>query len=567
MAVTELTKAYTKTNNVVLNDYVDFRKDIVVSADYSCFGSSADGGAGFCIYFYGGHVLDQSIGSPGPGLGYAPTDGLVKIGEYGSDVFTGVNNAVLGVGFDISGYFAQPLGGDVTTGDSVPHPNAITLRKGTDDNFEYIGSSSNLSTDYAFNLYQQYGSEAPVATSTPTPTQTQTQTSTFTDTCGSTATPTPTQSRTPTQTRTRTPSQTQTQTQTQTPTRTLVTTQTQTRTPTRTHTPTQTSTPTRTSSQTPTTTGVFPNRKSVKVRITDFGRKVIIYVRNSQAGDYTKVYEKVGLNLSILGSSVETSPGHVMVGLSYATGLNYSKFYLYKFEVNGIGYQGRYTPTPTRTQTRTQTQTRTSTPDPTRTRTPSQTQTRTRTPTQTRSRTPTYTRTPTQTRTETRVPTPTQTRTRTPSQTRTQTRTSTQTRTRTRTRTPTYTRTRTQTRTPTKPMECAPCSYMFRFTGMWYSCNDFDKAIKILMNNVRYWFNESESDDYLFAYNNTGTGENLVERPWKLPRYTVGDWPTGTLTTEYGSARVLLCWVHPPPAGLNGTGVQPDTRSCPDFVC
>ena len=184
MATSELNATLTKTNNITLNDVVDFRKDIVVSADYSCFGSNADGGAGFCIYFYGGHVLDQSIGSPGPGLGYAPTVDLVKIGPGGGNVFTGVNNAVLGVGFDIAGNFALPLGGDVPTGDGVAHPNAITLRKGTDDNFEYIGSSSSLSTDYAFNLYQQYGSEAPAATSTPTPTQTQTHTSTFTDTFG-----------------------------------------------------------------------------------------------------------------------------------------------------------------------------------------------------------------------------------------------------------------------------------------------------------------------------------------------------------------------------------------------
>ena len=120
-----------------------------------------------------------------------------------------------------------------------------------------------------------------------------------------------------------------------------------------------------------------------------------MYVTDKQ-GDYTKVYEKGGLNLSILGSAVDQSPGHVMVGLSYATGVNYSKFYLYKFEVNGIGYQGTYTPTPTQTASRTTTQTPTKTENPTRTRTPTQTQTRTRTPTQTRTQTPTQSRTQTQ---------------------------------------------------------------------------------------------------------------------------------------------------------------------------
>ena len=291
MATSELNATLTKTNNITLNDCVDFRKDIVVSADYSCFGSNADGGAGFSIYFYGGHVLDQSIGSPGPGLGYAPTADLVKIGSGGSNVFTGVNNAVLGVGFDIGGNFALPLGGDVTSGDSVAHPNAITLRKGTDDNFEYIGSSSNLSTDYAFNLYQQYGSEAPACHQyTNTYTNSDTHFHIYKHVWFYCYTHTNTFKNSNSNTKHRHQHKQRHQTQTQTPTRTVVVTQTLTNTPTRTHTPTQSRTPTRTSSQTPTTTGIFPNRKSVKVRITDFGRKVIVYVRNGQAG---RLYKSV----------------------------------------------------------------------------------------------------------------------------------------------------------------------------------------------------------------------------------------------------------------------------------
>ena len=147
---TTLNSTELKTNNIVLQDVLDITKDIVISADFSCFGSSVDGGEGFSFYLYGGYTLDQSIGSPGPGLGYAPTDALVEVD--GTDTFSGVNNAVLGVGFDIVGDFALPLGGDVE-GDSVAHPNAVTLRKGTADDFEYIGSSSPLSAN-GFDIYQ-----------------------------------------------------------------------------------------------------------------------------------------------------------------------------------------------------------------------------------------------------------------------------------------------------------------------------------------------------------------------------------------------------------------------------
>ena len=71
---------------------------------------------------------------------------------------------------------------------------------------------------------------------------------------------------------------------------------------------------------------------------------------------------------------------------------------------------------------------------------------------------------------------------------------------------------------------------MFRFTGMWYECDDFDKAIKIMMNNVRYWFNGNQTSSSLFAYNNTGSGETEKQERWAPPRYDTGWGPTGTLS-------------------------------------
>jgi len=58
-----------KTSNVTLDNMLDVRKDITVSAEFSCFGSQVDGGEGFCIYFYNDTSVNSSIGSPGPGLG------------------------------------------------------------------------------------------------------------------------------------------------------------------------------------------------------------------------------------------------------------------------------------------------------------------------------------------------------------------------------------------------------------------------------------------------------------------------------------------------------------------
>ena len=255
---TVLNRTDLKTTNVTLNDNLDSRKDIVISAEFSCFGAATQGGEGFCIYFYGNTSVDTSIGSPGPGLGYAPSDGIVEVA--GQTKFDGVNNAVLGVGFDISGKFALPLDDFPThtyDGDSVIHPNAITLRKGTDDDFSYIGSSSPLSA-YNFNIYQVYNDRRPI-TPTPTPTRTVTHSRTFTNTAGVTPTATRTKTQTPTNTTTRSRTQTKTQTSTKTvsvsvsQTRTISGTKemyvTATKSPTPTNTKTKTITPSKTATK------------------------------------------------------------------------------------------------------------------------------------------------------------------------------------------------------------------------------------------------------------------------------------------------------------------------------
>ena len=578
---TTLNSTELKTNNIVLQDVLDITKDIVISADFSCFGSSVDGGEGFSFYLYGGYTLDQSIGSPGPGLGYAPTDALVEVD--GTDIFSGVNNAVLGVGFDIVGDFALPLGG-VVGGDSVAHPNAVTLRKGSADDFEYIGSSSPLS-DFNFDLYQVYGDACPSITSTPTPTSTQTHTQTFTNTWGSTATATPTQTQTPTRTATQTQTNTPTtsRTNSQTPTRTRTRTSSQTTTSdktkaptpgpspsvTRTQTPTTTITgtitQTRATSKTPTQTGLHPTKKSVKVRITNFGKKAIVYVRNTTSGEFVKVYEKDLLGLTIPAGN------HVMVGLSYSTGSRCSKFYIYKFEVNGIGFENQYTPTQTRTMSRTSTQTQTSTQNPT----PSPTRTRTPTPSSTATRTPTQTPTQTQTQTQTRTGTPRVSQTPTRTQTRTQTPTQTRTRSQTPTRTQTATQTRTQTPTETKPVPneySVDGSFMFRFTSLFYRAADYDMAVKIMINNGRYVFNTNQTTSYLFDWN--GEALDVESRDFAVPQCVSDRGWCGTLCHLNDAAdnnQYTQAFYHDGPAvagqrnelGLDGVNGWRGTRLLP----
>lgn len=98
---------------------------------------------------------------------------------------------------------------------------------------------------------------------------------------------------------------------------------------------------------------------------------------------------------------------------------------------------------------------------------------------------------------------------------------------------------------------------MFRFTSLWYYCDDFNKAIKILMNNVRYWFSENDTSSYLFPWNNTGSGEDEKQETWATPRYNTGWGPTGTLSTKYdtvGNNDFVQAWYFPgtPEAGQRG---------------
>ncbi len=490
-----------KANTVLLDQILDFSKDIVISGEFSCFGGEVYGGEGFSIYVVAAKTIgvNNNVGSPGPGLGYAPTTNIVKYAT-GTDIFTGIENAVLGVGFDIVGDFALPLGGAVD-GDSVAHPNAITLRHGSALDYSYIDSSSPLSA-YDINLYQVYSASYPVSTSTPTPTATSTPTKTFTNTIGATATSTPTQTRSISPTGTTTP--TVTATPTPTATGTLTPTVSITTTKTKSITPTQTPTQTRTQTRTPTSTGLFPIKKAFKVRLSNYGTKIQVFLKSVATEDsFVKVFEKSGIDF------VAPLNNQCQVGLSVVTGVKYSNFYLYNFAVNGTYFTNAYTPTPTATYQVTATRTQTPTLTPTSTQTPTRpslTPTASSYPTPTPTQTPTQTLTQTNTRTSviTRTPTPTQTQTPTQSPTASVSPYA----------TPTSTPPRVYvTPTPSKTdpfMAAADSSYKFVFESNWKQADTAAAAVNVLINNIRFALTRNIGSDNLLNIRSSNNNSGVI---------------------------------------------------------
>ena len=507
-----------KANNIILEDVLDLTKDIIISGEFSFFGSLVNGGEGFCVFLLDANS-SGNVGSPGSGLGFAPTEGLI---EYeGNDIFLGTDQSLLGVAFDHVGDFSRPLGGQYTSGTADTRPNSVGLRYGNsgNKNFDYIDTSISL-TNFGLDLYETIGYKYPSVTATQTKTPTITPTKTFTNTVNSTLTSTQTNTVTRTNTQSRTNTQTRTPTQTFTPSNTSQACSVVTPTPTRTISPTLSQTKTSTPTNTPTNFAINPVRKAFKVRVTNYGKKVIVYLRNDAFSNFIKVYEYDNLNLEMPLS------GKTKVGLSYATGVNTSAFHIYNFSVNGIGYENPFTPTPT--ATRGLTPTTTLTPTLTNTITVSLTRNHTSTPTQ--SRTNTRTKTPTQTYTQfatpskTRTNTATQTRTSTISrtstqfatrtQTPTQTRTSTQTRSNTPTQTRTPTNTRTQTQTPTPGTSSTArfvaesnSTNMFRFESDWVEADSAAAAVNVLINNGRFGFNKNNSLSNLLNLRSTAPDE------------------------------------------------------------
>jgi hypothetical protein len=130
--------------------YLDTTKDIVVSFDYACYGPSAIGSEGFCVFFSNTFARAIRGGGPGPGLGYSSVSGV------NSSEYFGMNAGILGVGFDITGNNGSNKFSSTGYSDIVP--NSITLRDEQGTNYALSQRTLNLN-NVAFkrpiSLYEQ----------------------------------------------------------------------------------------------------------------------------------------------------------------------------------------------------------------------------------------------------------------------------------------------------------------------------------------------------------------------------------------------------------------------------
>ena len=135
----------------------DVNKDIVVSFDYACYGSSSTGDEGFCVSFVGLSSNTVANGGPGPGLGYTPVSGIAAFvnGSGYQNYFLGLSGGMIGVGFDLTGnYGTSGFGVD---GMTTPIPNSITVRGSSDNNYNFLYNTGNIinNTTCPISLYQQ----------------------------------------------------------------------------------------------------------------------------------------------------------------------------------------------------------------------------------------------------------------------------------------------------------------------------------------------------------------------------------------------------------------------------
>jgi hypothetical protein len=140
--------------SISFTQYLDITKDIVISFDYACYGTDANGGEGFCVYFSDTFNPIVQGGGPGPGLAYSS---IKNVDNIPANVDTnGLTSGLLGVGFDITGNFGSNAYFDSGNDDIVP--NSIVLRSNYANKFDFITRTSNLN-DQSFtrkiNLYQQ----------------------------------------------------------------------------------------------------------------------------------------------------------------------------------------------------------------------------------------------------------------------------------------------------------------------------------------------------------------------------------------------------------------------------
>jgi len=136
---------------IYFSEYLETNKDIVVSFDYACYGTSVSGSEGFCVFFTSTFADIVYGGSPGPGLGYNAVSGI------DAPVPTlGLEAALLGVGFDLTGYFGSSIYSQHGYVDAIP--NSITLRDEQGKDYDVLSRTVDLSNaiyPVQHSLYEQ----------------------------------------------------------------------------------------------------------------------------------------------------------------------------------------------------------------------------------------------------------------------------------------------------------------------------------------------------------------------------------------------------------------------------
>lgn len=132
---------------------LDGQHDMAVSLVFSVFNPVSACSGGLSVSFY-----EDSLGNPygggiGGSLGYSPYTNT----SVGSS-FQGLQNAYVGIGFDISGEFSKKADGR-TTGYFENNPNRIVFRGNQTSNYALLSYTENLFDLYNIRLGQDFTSE------------------------------------------------------------------------------------------------------------------------------------------------------------------------------------------------------------------------------------------------------------------------------------------------------------------------------------------------------------------------------------------------------------------------
>ena len=132
---------------------LDGQHDIAVSLVFSIFNPVSACSGGLSVAFYEDSLSNPYGGGIGGSLAYAPYTNTVS----GSS-FDGLQNAHVGIAFDITGEFSKKADGR-TTGYFLNNPNTIALRDSQINDYNLLSYTENLFSLHGIKLGQDYTTE------------------------------------------------------------------------------------------------------------------------------------------------------------------------------------------------------------------------------------------------------------------------------------------------------------------------------------------------------------------------------------------------------------------------